>query len=231
MGPIIVAVTLGIPAADPRRGDARLHRDRRPGAARVVGQPRRGRPAGPSLHPAPRALPGHLHRHRPDQLHVPRRRPARRPRSQAQGEAVVGRRRGGRPAAERPTIIEVTPGVLDAARDGAGVREDRESGARPTSCSRSAACRRISSRRTGSSRRSMTSASTSATARRSGLVGESGCGKSVTALSIARLVPEPARAGSSPARSCSTGSTSSSSTPTACASCAARRSGSSSRTR
>ena len=34
-----------------------------------------------------------------------------------------------------------------------------------------------------------------------GLVGESGCGKSVTALSIARLVPEPARARSSPARS------------------------------
>ena len=46
MGPIIVAVTLGIPAADPRRGDARLHRHRRPGAARVVGQPRGRRPEG-----------------------------------------------------------------------------------------------------------------------------------------------------------------------------------------
>ena len=34
-------------------------------------------------------------------------------------------------------------------------------------------------------------ASTSATGRLSGLVGESGCGKSVSALSIARLVPDP----------------------------------------
>ena len=63
-----------------------------------------------------------------------------------------------------------------------------------------------------------------------GLVGESGCGKSVSALSIARLVPDP------PGRIVAgsilfDGIDVLKLSPTTCASCAARRSGSSSRTR
>ena len=90
MGPIIVAVTLGIPAAilaeatlayigvgvqAPRASWGSLVAD---GQKVILSSP------------APRALPGHLHRDRADQLHVPRRRPARRPRSQAEGKAVGG---------------------------------------------------------------------------------------------------------------------------------------------
>ena len=41
-----------------------------------------------------------------------------------------------------------------------------------------------------------------------GLVGESGCGKTVTAMSILRLIPQPARAASSKARSSSKARTS-----------------------
>ena len=52
-----------------------------------------------------------------------------------------------------------------------------------------------------------------------GLVGESGCGKSVTSLSIMRLVAGPAR--STPARSSSTARTCSRSPRTRCASSAA----------
>ena len=97
MGPIIVAVTLGIPAAilaeatlayigigvqAPRASWGSLVAD----GQKVI-----------LLLAAPRALPGHLHRDRPDQLHLPRRRPARRPRSQAEGKAVVGDDRRRRP--------------------------------------------------------------------------------------------------------------------------------------
>ncbi len=60
------------PRRDPGRGDARLHRHRRPAAARLVGQPHR---RGPEVHPlgaAPRRLPGDRDRARAHQLHVPR---------------------------------------------------------------------------------------------------------------------------------------------------------------
>ena len=52
-----------------------------------------------------------------------------------------------------------------------------------------------------------------------GLVGESGCGKSVTALSLMRLVPPPDASWA--ARSASTGGTSSGSPSATCAPCAA----------
>ena len=55
------------------------------------------------------------------------------------------------------------------------------------------------------------------------IVGESGCGKSVSALSIMRLLPKVTRA-SSPAVSCSTGATCSSCPRVRCGPCAARRS-------
>ena len=58
---------------------------------------------------APRALPGHLHRARPDQLHVPRRRPARRARPEAQGKAVGGDAPTTTcPPPNAPTIIELS---------------------------------------------------------------------------------------------------------------------------
>ena len=78
MGPIIVAITLGIPAAI--LAEATL-------AYIGIGvQPPRASwgtlvAEGQKLirsDPAPRALPGDLHRDRADQLHLPRRRPARR---------------------------------------------------------------------------------------------------------------------------------------------------------
>ena len=54
ISPIIVAITLGHPGGHPGRGDAGLHRRRRPAAARIVGQPDRGWPAVHPLVPAPR---------------------------------------------------------------------------------------------------------------------------------------------------------------------------------
>ena len=56
-----------------------------------------------------------------------------------------------------------------------------------------------------------------------GVVGESGCGKSVTALSIMRLIPQPP-AGSSRARSSTTARTSWTSPEARCARSAAKRS-------
>ncbi len=61
----------------------------------------------------------------------------------------------------------------------------------PRRCSRSGTCRRSSSRATASSKRSTASPSPSAHGETLAIVGESGCGKSVTALSLLRLVPDP----------------------------------------
>ena len=67
-------------------------------------------------------------------------------------------------------------------------------------CSRSAASRRISRPTTAWCRRSTASTSRSTAARRVGVVGESGCGKTVTAMSVLKLIADAARAGSSPAQ-------------------------------
>ena len=94
ISPIIVAITLGHPGRHPRRGGARLHRRRRPAATRVVGQPHRG---GSAVHPVvspPDLHAGHPDRAGPHQLHLPRRRPARRARPEAQGKAIGDRLRG-----------------------------------------------------------------------------------------------------------------------------------------
>ena len=48
------------PGGHPRGSDARLYRHRRPGAARLVGEPRRRWPEAHPVRAAPRALPGHL---------------------------------------------------------------------------------------------------------------------------------------------------------------------------
>ena len=73
-------------------------------------------------------------------------------------------------------------------------RRDRRPAARsPTSrCSRSRTCSCGSGRMTGRSSPSTGSASRSSEGERLGLVGESGCGKSVTNLAIMRLLPKPA---------------------------------------
>jgi ABC-type dipeptide/oligopeptide/nickel transport system ATPase component len=65
-----------------------------------------------------------------------------------------------------------------------------------------------------------------------GLVGESGCGKSVTSLSIMRLVPAPGRIAAGRVRFRSSAATTCwPRTPRACAACEARRSGWCSRSR
>ena len=67
----------------------------------------------------------------------------------------------------------------------------RPSAARPTTCSRSAACPRTSSRPDGVVQAVDDVSFDVGYGETLGLVGESGCGKSVSALSIARLVPDP----------------------------------------
>jgi oligopeptide transport system permease protein len=79
IGPVIVAIT---------------HRDRRPAAAGLLGQPDR---RGPEVRPsgaAPGLLPGPVHCACPDRVHLPGGWVARRARPQAQGQAVADGSRG-----------------------------------------------------------------------------------------------------------------------------------------
>ena len=57
-----------------------------------------------------------------------------------------------------------------------------------------------------------------------GIVGESGCGKTVTSLSILRLIPEPPVTSAPEASSSSKDATSSLSSPASCVRCVATRS-------
>ena len=61
----------------------------------------------------------------------------------------------------------------------------------PWPCSRSRTCRRTSARPTASTAPSTASRSQIEAGQTLAIVGESGCGKSVTAMSILRLIPEP----------------------------------------
>ena len=88
IGPIIVAVTLGIPGAILAEFDACLPRRWRSGTTRVMGQSHRRRAGTNSLFAPFGVYPGHHDCPGTNQLHVPGRRPPRRPRSQAQGQAV-----------------------------------------------------------------------------------------------------------------------------------------------
>ena len=109
MGPIIVAITLGHPGGDPRRGDARLHRHRRPAAAGVVGQPDRRRPEVHPVRAPSRDVPGHRDRPGARRVHVPWRRSARRARSEAEGQAVGGAADDTMTEPDAPSIVEVSP--------------------------------------------------------------------------------------------------------------------------
>ena len=111
---------------------------------------------------------------------------------EAEGEAVGGERpTRTSPPPNAPTIIELSrrttcPRARTEAVAKAGVGRKADAPARgPRPVDPLLHARRG---RPGGRRRQLRRA---ATARRSGLVGESGCGKSVTALSIARLVPDP----------------------------------------
>ena len=83
----------------------------------------------------------------------------------------------------RPAAARLIMRMTDQRRDGARRR--------PSRCSRSRTCAPISTCATAWSKRSTASALRSQPRETLAIVGESGCGKSITALSLMRLVPDP----------------------------------------
>ena len=190
MGPIIVAITLGIPGAI--LAEATLAyigigvQPPRASWGSLIAEGQKFIRSEPHLV----VFPAICHRPRADRLHLPGRRPARRARPEAQGKAIGGERGRGRlrPPTHRPS----------------------SSCPRTTSCGRGP--RRSASAGVGRKAEHLLEVRGLSThfftpdgvvqavddvsfdvgyGETLGLVGESGCGKSVSALSIARLVPDP----------------------------------------
>ena len=208
IGPIIVAITLGIPAAilaeatlayigigvqPPRASWGSLIAD---GQKFIRVEPAARRSSRRS------AIAARAH-----QLHLPRRRSPRRPRSEAEGKAIGGRapRKTCPPPTHRPSSNCPPDDVLRArteavAKAGVGRKADHLLEVRGLSTHFFTPDGVV---------QAVDDVSFDVGYGETlGLVGESGCGKSVTALSIARLVPGPAGQDRRRARSCSTASTS-----------------------
>ena len=184
-----------------------------PFAAVVGPDPQRAQSAGA---PGPgglvvhRSRPAICDRPRGPRLHPRRQRPRRDPQPAPEGPAMTDVARPGRPSRRRPCPRAGAPATVDAQADPRPAPVAAAQAGRP---GRAAARRRGPARRTSSSAGGTVKAVDGVSftlhdGEALGIAGESGCGKTTTALSLVRLLPANAPDRQAAASSCS-GSTSS----------------------